>query len=198
MDGLFLYNYDVMITKKFKREDLINDIVGLFNDGRSIDTPNDLRDLFKRIEEYRTIYNDDKLYVGVFDILEDYELLIGVETFEENGSEYTRYIPSQKLIDNWVSYINEIEKKVLDFIPFKFYIEEYAKNNSLDLNMVKKEVNEMISLPKWSEEHSGNPLYELLQDLYIILYDESDNKVTDWRWDGSDRWFNSFLDWIKK
>ncbi len=187
-----------MITKKFKREDLIEEIVGIFNDGKSIDTPQDYRDLFQRIEEHRTIYNDDTLFTELFDILAEYELLIGVETFDDNGIEYTRYIPSQKLIDNWVSYINEIEKKTIDFIPFKYHIEEYAKNNGLDINVVKGEVKTLITFDKYNNEYARSPLYELLQDLYILIYDDKDNKVTDWRWNGSDRWFNAFIKWIEE
>lgn len=189
-----------MITKKFKREDLINDIVGIFSFNDITFTPAEIRSLFEQLDKFRQIhvtYDFDP----IINILEDYELLICVEVIdgEYADKKIFRYIPTPKLIDNWVSYMSEIEKRTLDHIPFKGMLEEYAKNLSVDISWVKKDTRELMQLENYDEKLERNPLYDLLQDFGIINYDFEDGeykKLHDSRGDGSDRWYSAFIYWL--
>ncbi len=181
---------NIMNGRKFKKEDLIIELISIFKEPCVDFTPFEVRELFKTVsEDNRYDVEEGGYQWEIIEVLSEYELFMNVDTYNEHGEEFNKYVPSDKFKDNWKSYAAELERGTLDFIPFKGHIERYANELSIEVEVVKEQVKELLGGTISSSKYPD--LYETLMDLSIL---EFDGTPSDWRKD--DRWYKSFINWI--
>ncbi len=179
-----------MNGRKFKKEDLIIELVSIFKEPTVDFTPFEVRELFKTVSEDNRYDVEEGGYQSeIVEVLSEYELFMNVDSYKEYGEEFNKYIPSDKFKDNWKSYAAELERGTLDFIPFKGHIENYASDNNINVVEAKEQVKELLNDENASTQYPD--LFEILMDLSILEFDGSPSE-----WRKGDRWFSSFINWL--
>lgn len=175
-----------------KKEELINDIVSLFSNPFYNELPSSIRIIFEDIHINRNHWRirdlNSNSYEMFFELLVENGLLIETEYKVENNFEFTKFIPTNKFDKVWIQLCKEIEKSLLQHIPFKAYLEKYAEDNNLEINIVKKEFIE-----QFQNKNDDNELFKLMLELAIFIKDENEYKII---YDTKDRWFNNFINWL--
>ena len=187
---------DKIITKKFKRDDLVNELGNVFN-AKFIDyTPISVRELFDEALTTGEVYLQEDTMIDLIDVLLEYELFILVDEVETDGIVFNKYIPTTPLKDNWRVYSQELEKRVLDFIPYKDTVIEFAEVNELDIDEVKKNVNDgMINI-----ESVNSEIKDLISKMGLLVSGNV-NLINYWTtnvWKIDNRWFKSFVNWLNE
>lgn len=184
-----------MNTRKFSKENLIEELVSLFSDGLALFYPSHLRQVISTIlNEGNYLMEEYSVDKELLDVLCEYELIFEIGESKYKGNVFYKYIPTEKLTSVWINVCNEVEKRSLDFVPYIRYINEFSVENNVELNELKDQVKNALLIKEYNSLPEGE-FIDMLLDIGVLSFNNEFEYV---EVNNSDRWYRSFLDWIKE